>query len=203
MGCNLDHHSHKSISIHKKVFNERNGVDHSPVPRKIRSAMKKRGREPILTDSEKLKYGIESPQKDSIKKSKELIDLPGSEDFSVVSGNGAGGIDCKQEQHIIKYRRENEGLTLWPGASPRESVAINVSSSQSSAAAKAPHWLNAAISNPKHDLMESISSGGKISKTAIPRKSWKSCAAHVHISQLIRSLELPKQQVAKEPELYE
>ncbi|KAI5402835.1 uncharacterized protein LOC127087998 isoform X1 [Lathyrus oleraceus] len=348
MGCNLDHHSHKSISIHKKVFNECNGVDHSSVPRKIRSAMKKRGRESILTDSEKLKYGIESPQKDSIKKSKkqvvlgpitkdeqevaetlyalagmfptndeneldresvqkklsgsqdqdesanviyegasedadviaessskgavkisslseivevevERIDLPGSEDFSVATQNTApkgnlegvsmmvkrsendvkselhdselclgmglnasaksqishiwgkldeeyetaGGIDCKQEQHIIKYRRENESLTLWPGSSPRESVAINASSSQSSAVAKAPHWLNAAISNSKHDLMESSSSGGKISKTAVHKKSWKSCAAHVHISQLIRSLELPKQQVAKEPELYE
>lgn len=38
--------------------------------------MKKRGRESILTDSEKLKYGIESPQKDSIKKSKVSIAKP-------------------------------------------------------------------------------------------------------------------------------
>ncbi|CAK8569091.1 unnamed protein product [Lathyrus sativus] len=348
MGCNLDHRSNESISTNNKVFNECNGVDHSSVPRKIRSAMKKRGRESILTDSEKLKYGMESPQKDSIKKFKkqvvlgpitedeqevaetlyalagmfptndeneldceslpeklsglqdrdesanvidqganedadviaessskgavkisflretvdvevEQIDLPGGVDFSVATHNTAakvnlqgvpmmvkrsdndvkaelhdselclgmglnastqseishiggkldveyetaGGIDCKQEQHIIKYRRENEGLTLWPGSSLRASATFNASSSQSSAAAKAPHWLNAAISNSKHGLMESSSSGGKISKTAVHKKSWKSCAAHVHISQLIRSLELPKQQVAKEPELYE
>lgn len=37
----------------------------------------------------------------------------------------------------------------------------------------------------------------------IHKKSWKRCAAHVHISQLIQSLEVPKGQVAKEPELYE
>ncbi|XP_058780796.1 uncharacterized protein LOC131654890 isoform X2 [Vicia villosa] len=344
MGCNLDHHSHKSISNNKKVFNECNGVDHASVPRKIRSAMKKRGRESILTDSEKLKYGIESAQKDSIKKSKkqvelgpitkdeqevaetlyalagmfptndeseldreskklsvsqdqdesanviyqeatedvnliaessakgavknsplseavgvEQIGLHRSEDFSVAThsttpkvnlqgvtmmvkrsendvkaelhdselclGMGlnastqsqisqiggkvdveyetAGGIDCKQEQHIIKYQRENDGLTLWTGSTARASTAINASYLQSSAAAKAPHWLNAAISNSKHDFMERSSSGGKISKTSVRKKSWKSCAAHVHISQLIRSLELPKPQVAKEPELYE
>ncbi|KAL5073876.1 hypothetical protein RYX36_012860 [Vicia faba] len=348
MGCNLDRHSHKSISNNKKVFNECNGVDHASVPRKIRSAMNKRGRESILTDSEKLKYGMESAQKDSIKKSKKQvelgpitkdeqevaetlyalagmfptndeneldceslpkklsgsqdqeesgnviyqganedanviaessskgavkisslsetigvevkqIDLPGSEDFSVAThstaakvnlqgvsmmvkrsendvkaelhdselclGMGlnaskqsqnsriegkldveyetAGGIDCKQEQHIMKYEREKEGLTLWTGSTQRASAATNASYSLSSAAAKAPHWLDAAISNSKHDLMESGSSGGKISKTSVHKKSWKSCAAHVHISQLIRSLELPKQQVAKEPELYE
>ncbi|KAL5052427.1 hypothetical protein RYX36_033109 [Vicia faba] len=33
---------------------------------------------------------------------------------------------------------------------------------RSSVAAKAPHWLNAAISNFKHDFMESSSSGGKV-----------------------------------------
>ncbi|GAU24983.1 hypothetical protein TSUD_312180, partial [Trifolium subterraneum] len=331
-----------------KVFNECNGVHHSSVPRKIRSAMKKRGRESILTDSEKLNHkfnGIESLHKDSIKKKSKkqvvlgpitkdeqevaetlyalagmfaisgsneeneldseslpknssvsqdqaestnatfeasgaiedanlipesspkgkekisslsetigveqtdfsqsdntapetnLQDVPmtvtTSEDDCIVELNDSklcleiglnvsaqsqishiggkrevenetvGGIDCKQEQHIIKYQRGNEGPTLWPGLIPSASSAINASCSQSSAAAKAPHWLNAAIRNSKQDLMGSCSSSGKTSEAFIHKKSWKSCAAHVHIGQLIRSLELPKQQVAKEPELYE
>lgn len=345
MGCNLSD-SHKSNP--KKVFNECNAVDHSSVPRKIRSAMKKRGRESVLTDSEKLNHKFqraESPKKDSIKKSKKQVvpgpitkdeqevaetlyalagmfptscgtnadnevyresllknsvsqeqeestnatfqaseavedtnlipesssmgaakisssetidvddnDLTGSADnlvatqitapkvnlqgvpMMVKSENGCkvevhdselsiemglnvstesqfshiggkveveyetvGGIGCKQEQHIIKYQRENEGLTLLPGST----YATNASCLQSSAAAKAPHWLNAAICNSKHDLMESCSSGGKISEPVVHKKSWKSCAAHVHISQLIRSLEVPKKHGAKEPERYE
>ncbi|CAJ2642947.1 unnamed protein product [Trifolium pratense] len=345
---------HKSMpsSLPKnKVFNECNGVDHSSVPRKIRSAMKKRGRESILSDSEKLNHkfhGIESLHKDSSsikKKSKKqvvlgpitkdeqevaetlyalagMFDISGSngeneleskslpknssvsqdqeesinatfeasaaiEDANLIpessskgkekisslsetigdeqtdfpqSHNTApetnlqdvpmtvktndddckvelndsklcleiglnvsalsqishiegkrdvenetvGGIDCKQEQHIIKCQRENEGPTLWPGLTSSASSAINASCSQrSSAAVKAPHWLNAAIRNSKQDLMGSCSSSGKSSEAFIHKKSWKSCAAHVHIGQLIRSLELPKQQVAKEPELYE
>jgi len=45
----------------------------------IISAMKKRGRESVLTDSEKLNHKfqrIESPKKDSIKKSKVSITKP-------------------------------------------------------------------------------------------------------------------------------
>ena len=36
----------------------------------------------------------------------------------------------------------------------------------------------------------------------IPKRSWKRCAAHVHISHLIKSLEVPKTQVIKESELF-
>lgn len=35
------------------------------------------------------------------------------------------------------------------------------------------------------------------------KRSWKRCAAHVHISHIIRSLELPKRRVIEEPELHE
>ncbi|CAI8588844.1 unnamed protein product [Vicia faba] len=71
-----------------------------------------------------------------------------------------GGIDYKHEQHIMKYQREN-GLTLWTSSMHKAFTAINASYLQSSVVAKAPHWLNAAISNFKHDFMESSSSGGK------------------------------------------
>jgi len=43
----------------------------------------------------------------------------------------------------------------------------------------------------------------QISEAVVHKKSWKSCAAHVHISQLIRSLEVPKKHGAKESERYE
>lgn len=43
----------------------------------------------------------------------------------------------------------------------------------------------------------------QISEVAIHKKSWKRCAAHVHISQLIRRLKGTKEHVAKEPDLYE
>ncbi|KAJ1375206.1 hypothetical protein SESBI_51263, partial [Sesbania bispinosa] len=351
----------KRFKLPKKFLNNCNGVQHASVPRKIRSAMKKRGRESTLTDSEKVNHkidGIESPEKDGIKKSKkhgspgwstrqvvtgpitkdeeevaetlyalagmfpnngsntrteleceslpgvlqdqeestnatfeasettqdaslvperspkgaahassinettqtsgqEQTDFPGSAKFLVAthsttpttnlqamsmmvrSENGgkvamhdselclkiglnapiqsqnshigrqpdvefemAGGIDCKQEQHATKHQKENEGLALWPGLSLRASAGINASNLQSSSA-KAPAWLNAGTCASKQDLMGSCSSGGKMSKVAIHKKSWKRCAAHVHISHLIRSLEMPKRQVAKEPELYE
>lgn len=43
----------------------------------------------------------------------------------------------------------------------------------------------------------------QISEVGIHKKSWKRCAAHVHISHLIRSLEVSRRQVTKEPELNE
>ncbi|XP_004500942.1 uncharacterized protein [Cicer arietinum] len=348
MACHDSHQPNANANKFKlptKVFNECNGVDHASVPRKIRSAMKKRGRESTLTDSEKLNHkfhGIESLQKDRIKKSKKQVvlgpitkdeeevaetlyalagmfveselncesmpkknasvlqdqeenttsgalenanlipessltgeakfssfsetigddeqtNIPGTADSLVPTQNttpkinlqgmpmmvkrsekydgkvewndsglclemglnvstqskishvrgkldaeyqSATGIDCKQEQSITMYQREN-GPALWPGLTPSTSVAINASYAQSSAAAKAPHWLNAAICNSKQDLMESCSSGGNITEAVIPKKSWKKCAAHVYISQLIQSLEVSNRQVAKKPELYE
>ncbi|KAK7310964.1 hypothetical protein RJT34_08782 [Clitoria ternatea] len=108
----------------------------------------------------------------------------------------ARGIGCNQEQHIIKYQKETEGPALWPSLSLRASAGISASYLQSSSAAKAPDWLSTAICPSKQDLMESCSSGVK-------KKAWKRCAVHVHISHLIRSLDVPKSQAGKEPELYE
>lgn len=112
----------------------------------------------------------------------------------------AGSIDCKQEQHILKYQKETEGPALWPGLSPIASAGISASYLQSSAA-KTPDWLTtAAIGASKQDLVESCSSGGKISETVIHKKTRKRCAVHVHISHLIRNLEASKGQVGKDHE---
>ncbi|TKY45517.1 hypothetical protein E2542_SST30517 [Spatholobus suberectus] len=108
----------------------------------------------------------------------------------------------KQEQHTIKYQKETEGPALWPGLCPTTSAGISASYLKSSAA-KTPDWLNAASGASKQDLMESCCSGGKISEIVVHKKSWKRCAAHVHISHLIRNLEVSKRQVGKEHELNE
>ncbi|KAG4964101.1 hypothetical protein JHK84_041180 [Glycine max] len=115
-----------------------------------------------------------------------------------VAFEAARNIDCKQQQHMIKDQKGNEGLALWPGLSP---VAPAGQAYLQSSATKAPDWLEAAIRVSKMDSMETstCSSSGRI---FIPKRSWKRCAAHVHISHLIKSLEVPKTQVIKESELF-
>ncbi|KAL2964214.1 hypothetical protein AAZX31_17G244200 [Glycine max] len=107
-------------------------------------------------------------------------------------------VDCKQQQHLIKEQKGN-GLALWPGLSP---VAPAGQAYLQSSATKAPDWLEAAIRASKMDSMETstCSSRGSI---FIPKRSWKKCAAHVHISHIIKSLEVPKTQVFKETEFFE
>ncbi|CAJ1973219.1 unnamed protein product [Sphenostylis stenocarpa] len=344
MGCRVSHSPKptKKFKLPRKFPKDCNGVDHASVPRKIRSAVTKRGRESIFGDSEKVNHemnGMESPQKDGIKKSKkqrspvwstrqvlpgpitkdeeevaetlyalagmfpdngssvksepdseslpenstvlqdqeesqsatatleasgatqedgkippkgckklsslsetigpEQTDFPDSAKLFVAATHStvqkvnlqavplmvksetggkvalqdselsldmgwAGSIDCMQEQHIIKYQKETEGRAWWPGLSPTASAGIGASYLQSSSAAKTLDWLNTATGSSKQDLMESCSSGGKISEIVIHnKKPWKSCSAHVHISHLIRSLEESKRQVGKGHELYE
>ncbi|KAK7291243.1 hypothetical protein RIF29_06222 [Crotalaria pallida] len=111
----------------------------------------------------------------------------------------ARDVDCKQELHMMKDQKEN-GLALWPGLSP---VASASQAYKQSSATKIPDWMQAAICASKQDLMDSCSSGGKISEVVIHQRSRKRCATHVHISHTIRSLKVPKRQVIKEPELHE
>ncbi|KAE9603533.1 hypothetical protein Lal_00002134 [Lupinus albus] len=322
-------------TLPNKFSKNSNGVDHASVPRKIRSAMKKRSRESSLTDSVKVK-GIESAEKDGIKKSKkscwstsqgvcgaitkdeqevaetlfslagmfpqndsnasktelECQSLPEESANATFEGTtqdacpcperspkGAAkitslndtvgqqqndfpdnakllmashstdqkkathalvndskvalhdselclamglnvprqslssqigkqpdmelemvGIDSKQERHVTKDRKENEGPALWSGLSSQASSGTNAPYLQPSAA-KAPDWLNAAICASKQDVIESPSSG-TIPKVVTHTKSWKSCAAHVHISHLIQSLEVSKGQVKNEADVY-
>lgn len=66
----------KRFKVHKRFLDDCNVVDHASVPRKLRSAMKKRGREsisPPLPDSKKLNHtlrGFQSHKKDGVKKAK-------------------------------------------------------------------------------------------------------------------------------------
>ncbi|CAJ2675757.1 unnamed protein product [Trifolium pratense] len=86
MGCRV---SEKQQQQHTKRFkipnNFMNGCYGASVPRKLRSAMKKRGRESILLDTEKVNHKIneiESPEKDNVKKSKVIIKQEISQNWS-------------------------------------------------------------------------------------------------------------------------
>ncbi|KAI5392785.1 uncharacterized protein LOC127093466 isoform X3 [Lathyrus oleraceus] len=73
MGCEKQQQQHQDPKGFKIPNNFLNGCYGASVPRKLRSAMKKRGRESILLDAEKVNHknnGMESSEKDNVKKSK-------------------------------------------------------------------------------------------------------------------------------------
>lgn len=78
----------KRFKLPKKFLDDCNGVDHSSIPRKLRSAVKKRNPEsmsPPLPDSKKPNHTVgemESLKKDGLKKSKLNIVKQGSSDWS-------------------------------------------------------------------------------------------------------------------------
>ncbi|KAL2319077.1 hypothetical protein Fmac_032953 [Flemingia macrophylla] len=111
----------------------------------------------------------------------------------------ARDVDCKQ-QHMIKEQNGKEGLALSPGLSPV--APAGQAYLQSSATNKAPDWLEAAIRASNLDSMES-SACSSSRKVSIPKRSWKKCAGHVHISHVIKSLEVSKRQVTIETDLFE
>ncbi|KAJ0086442.1 hypothetical protein Patl1_09549 [Pistacia atlantica] len=88
----------------KRFFDDCNGVDHAPIPRKLRSAMKKRNREsisPPLPDSKKLNQtmgGVESPKKNGLKKSK-LNMKQGSSEWTPKQAIGS---ITKDEEEVVE-----------------------------------------------------------------------------------------------------
>ncbi|AES59733.2 hypothetical protein MTR_1g025180 [Medicago truncatula] len=73
MSCHVSEKQQEHPKRFKLHNNFLNGCYGASVPRKLRSAMKKRGRESILHDKEKVNHkidGIESLEKDNVKKSK-------------------------------------------------------------------------------------------------------------------------------------
>ncbi|XP_038717488.1 uncharacterized protein LOC120010739 isoform X1 [Tripterygium wilfordii] len=97
--------SGKRFKLPKMFFDDCNGVNNSLVPRKLRSAMKKRNREsvsPPLPDSKKLNQAIGeagSPKKDGTKKSK-LNMKEGGTDWSHKQA-GSGPI-TKDEEEVVE-----------------------------------------------------------------------------------------------------
>ncbi|TKY57633.1 hypothetical protein E2542_SST14683 [Spatholobus suberectus] len=90
----------KRFKVHKNFLNDCNGAS---VPRKLRSATKKRGRESMLLDSEKVTHkmdGIESFEKDSVKKSKVSVKQGMRRDWS--PREGLSGPITKDEQEVAE-----------------------------------------------------------------------------------------------------
>ncbi|CAK7346213.1 unnamed protein product [Dovyalis caffra] len=96
--------SSKRFKLPRKFFGDCNGVDHASVPRKLRSAMKKRNREsisPPFRDSKKLNYanGVESPKRDGLKKSRLNVKQP-DPDWS--RKQGVCGPITKDEEEVVE-----------------------------------------------------------------------------------------------------
>ncbi|XP_059459880.1 uncharacterized protein LOC132189248 isoform X3 [Corylus avellana] len=99
-----------------------------------------------------------------------------------------------EQQSMIKEPTKNEGPALWPGLSSVVSHGVGSHGpSVQSSAAKNPGWLDTAIASRDRSF-GSGSSSGKISKVDVDGNSWKRCATHVHISHLIRILQMPENQ---------
>ncbi|KAE8057239.1 hypothetical protein FH972_013945 [Carpinus fangiana] len=98
-----------------------------------------------------------------------------------------------ERQSMIKEPTKN-GPALWPGLSSVESHGVGSHGpSVQSSAAKNPGWLDTAVATRDRSF-GSGSSSGKISKVGVNGNSRKRCATHVHISRLIRILQMPENQ---------
>ncbi|KAH8509586.1 hypothetical protein H0E87_011367 [Populus deltoides] len=97
--------SNKRFKLPRKFLDDCDGVDHATVPRKLRSAMKKRNREsisPRVPDSKKLKHpnsGVESPKRDGLKKSRLNVKQP-SPDWS--REQSVCGPITKDEEEVVE-----------------------------------------------------------------------------------------------------
>ncbi|GAV63616.1 hypothetical protein CFOL_v3_07134 [Cephalotus follicularis] len=95
----------KRFKLPKKFFDDQNGVDHASVPRKLRSAMKKRNRQsvsPPFPDIKKLNqtiFRVESPKKDGVKKPKLNI-KQGGLDWSLKQN--VCGLITKDEEEVVE-----------------------------------------------------------------------------------------------------
>ncbi|CAL2233096.1 unnamed protein product [Prunus armeniaca] len=117
MGCDVsdreDELPSKRFKLPKKFFDDCNGVDHASVPRKLRSAMKKRNREsasPSIPNSKKLNHtmsGIESPKRDGVNKPKPYLKQGGSDRSlrETVSGD-----ITKDEEEVVETLYALAGL---------------------------------------------------------------------------------------------
>ncbi|XVE69739.1 hypothetical protein DITRI_Ditri10aG0015300 [Diplodiscus trichospermus] len=101
----LTNSTSKRFKILKKFLDDCNVVDHASVPRKLRSAMKKRGGEsisPPLPNSKELNHtlgGVQSHKKDGVKKTK-LNSKQGESDWSRKATDS--GPISKDEEEVVE-----------------------------------------------------------------------------------------------------
>ncbi|GLU04572.1 hypothetical protein SLE2022_217100 [Rubroshorea leprosula] len=157
----------KRFKISKKFFDDCNVVDHASVPRKLRSAMKKRNREsvsPPLPDTKRLNHtlGGESPQKDGINKPKLNSKERDSEWSTKLSVSGP---ITKDEEEVVetlyalagmfpdndtidKNKLDNESLEEKPSAPPEtvESPCTSTEVKKEASSACPPEAVKAVLS---------------------------------------------------------
>ncbi|KAJ6306343.1 hypothetical protein OIU78_021623 [Salix suchowensis] len=97
--------NNKRFKLPRKFLDDCDGVDHATVPRKLRSAMKKRNREsisPPFPDSKKPDHpncGVEAPKRVGLKKSRLNVKQPSSD----WSGNqSVCGPITKDEEEVVE-----------------------------------------------------------------------------------------------------
>ncbi|XP_011045100.1 PREDICTED: uncharacterized protein LOC105140104 isoform X2 [Populus euphratica] len=96
--------SNERFKLPRKFLDDCDGADHATVPRKLRSAMKKRSREsisPHVPDSKKLNNpnsGVESPKRDGLKKSR--LNKQPSSDWS--REQSVCGPITKDEEEVVE-----------------------------------------------------------------------------------------------------
>ncbi|XP_050233164.1 uncharacterized protein LOC126681652 isoform X2 [Mercurialis annua] len=91
------------------------------------------------------------------------------------------------QQHFINESKSN-CPALWPGLSSTVSSTFCPGPLPQSFTVRMPAWLG---TTSRHGPVQIDSSTEKVSKVSIDRRSWKRCAAHAHISHLIRALAMP------------
>lgn len=147
--------SSKRFKIPKKFFDDCNGVDHASVPRKLRSAMKKRNRESIsqpLPDSKKLNHkisGVESPIKNGVKKSKLSMKHGGSDKSPRKSVTGP---ITKDEEEVVETLYALAGMFPNNNANEKskldsESMAAEPSAMPESKESPMPTLEDSAVTN--------------------------------------------------------
>ncbi|XP_021682680.2 uncharacterized protein LOC110666483 isoform X2 [Hevea brasiliensis] len=117
----------------KQFFDDCNGGDHISVPRKLRSAMKKRNRESLSTpfpNSKKLNHstsGVKSPKRVGIKKPKQNL-KQGAPNYSLKQN--VGGPITKDEEEVVETLYALAGMfpNLDPDRNKLDSASLEASS---------------------------------------------------------------------------
>ncbi|KAK4275116.1 hypothetical protein QN277_018251 [Acacia crassicarpa] len=156
--------SKKRFKVSKRFSADCNGVGHASVPRKLRSAVKKRNREYSLLDYEKLNHklnGIESPVKECIQKTEVMSMQQGNPDWS--TRQTVSGPITKDEEEVVETlyalsgmflnKDSNERLKLQGDSSPENSnlqdleKSTNNNAFEGSGTAQDSHHFHAEISS--------------------------------------------------------
>lgn len=152
---NMSNGTSKRFKLPKRVFYDRNGVGHATVPRKLRSAMKKRNREsvsPPLPDLKKLNHKVdilESSVMDGTKRKETNMELGGS-DWS--PGQAVSGPITKDEEEVVETLYSLASMFPLNDTYAKSKLATCCSQEKNSSSPKDRESLGTAVEAVKEDL---------------------------------------------------